>query len=209
MHKVLAHAGRPGRLWQQNHCGVYRSDDGGDSWERVDYGFPLGVRLRACVGPGDPDAAFVIPRRALIWLPADGRIGIIRTTDAGASWELIVAEEPAWAAVLREAMSQDAEAVYGAPRAGTSTNSTPTRSSRRRGTCRRSSRSKPRPRPSGGDRAPAGLLGDRGRWPEQVDVAAATVGDAVRALPVRDLVLERGAARPRSTSTSTASARTT
>jgi len=48
----------------------------------------------------------------------DGRIGIYRTTDAGASWELIVAEEPAWAAVLREAMSQDAEAVYAGTQSG-------------------------------------------------------------------------------------------
>ena len=48
VHKVLAHPGRPGRLWQQNHCGVYRSDDGGDSWERLDEnGLPVRLRLRA------------------------------------------------------------------------------------------------------------------------------------------------------------------
>ncbi len=29
VHKLLAHPGRPGRLWQQNHCGTYRSDDHG------------------------------------------------------------------------------------------------------------------------------------------------------------------------------------
>ena len=50
VHKVLAHAGRPGRLWQQNHCGVYRSDDGGDSWERAGReraSFRLRLRARA------------------------------------------------------------------------------------------------------------------------------------------------------------------
>jgi photosystem II stability/assembly factor-like uncharacterized protein len=43
VHKVLSHPGRPGRLWQQNHCGVYRSDDHGASWERLDgNGLPSG-----------------------------------------------------------------------------------------------------------------------------------------------------------------------
>ena len=49
---------------------------------------------------------------------ANGRIGIYRTTDGGASRELIVAEEPAWAAVLREGMSQDDEAVYAGTQSG-------------------------------------------------------------------------------------------
>ena len=120
MHKVLAHPGRPGRLWQQNHCGVYRSDDGGGSWERLDgNGLPSEFGFGIALDPGDPDTAFVIPEEgAENRVTCDGRIGIYRTTDAGASWELIVAEEPAWAAVLREAMSQDDEAVYAGTQSG-------------------------------------------------------------------------------------------
>ena len=36
VHKLLVHPAQPDRLWQQNHCGVYRSDDRGDNWERLD-----------------------------------------------------------------------------------------------------------------------------------------------------------------------------
>ncbi|MDX6511699.1 MAG: hypothetical protein QOE36_1203, partial [Gaiellaceae bacterium] len=36
VHKLLVHPARPERLWQQNHCGVYRSDDRGDTWERLE-----------------------------------------------------------------------------------------------------------------------------------------------------------------------------
>ena len=36
VHKLLVHPARQDRLWQQNHCGVYRSDDRGDNWERLD-----------------------------------------------------------------------------------------------------------------------------------------------------------------------------
>jgi photosystem II stability/assembly factor-like uncharacterized protein len=32
VHKLLLHPAKPERLWQQNHCGVYRSDDRGDNW---------------------------------------------------------------------------------------------------------------------------------------------------------------------------------
>ena len=120
VHKVLAHPGRPGRLWQQNHCGVYRSDDGGESWERLDEnGLPSGFGFALALDPGDPDRAFVIPEEgAENRVTCDGRLGIYTTADAGASWQLIVAEEPAWAAVLREGMSQDDEAVYAGTQSG-------------------------------------------------------------------------------------------
>ncbi|MGH3020592.1 MAG: WD40/YVTN/BNR-like repeat-containing protein, partial [Gaiellaceae bacterium] len=43
VHKLLLHPGRAGRLWQQNHCGVYRTDDRGESWERLEgNGLPSG-----------------------------------------------------------------------------------------------------------------------------------------------------------------------
>ena len=120
VHKVLAHPGRAGRLWQQNHCGVYRSDDGGAAWERLDgNGLPSEFGFGLALDLGDPDAAFVIPEEsAENRVTADGKLGIYHTTDAGASWELIVAEQPAWAAVLREAMSQDDAAVYAGTQSG-------------------------------------------------------------------------------------------
>jgi len=120
VHKVLAHPGRPGRLWQQNHCGVYRSDDGGASWERLDEnGLPSPFGFGLALDPSDPDTALVIPEEsAENRVTPNGRLGIYRTTDAGASWELIVAEEPAWAAVLREGMSFDGEAVYAGTQSG-------------------------------------------------------------------------------------------
>jgi photosystem II stability/assembly factor-like uncharacterized protein len=120
VHKLLAHPAKPGRLWQQNHCGVYRSDDHGTSWERLDgNGLPSGFGFGLALDPGDPDRAFAIPEEgAENRVTCDGRLGIYTTADAGASWELVVAAEPAWVAVLREGMSFDDEAVYAGAQSG-------------------------------------------------------------------------------------------
>ena len=99
---------------------VQRSDDGGESWERLDgNGLPSSFGFGLALDPSDPDRAFVLPEiGAENRVTCDGRIGIYTTADAGASWELIVAAEPAWAAVLREAMSYDDEAVYAGTQSG-------------------------------------------------------------------------------------------
>ncbi len=116
VHKLLLHAGKPGRLWQQNHCGVYRSDDWGDSWERLDgNGLPSDFGFPIALDPADPDRAWVVPEDgAENRVTAGGRFGVYRTDDAGATWELETEGLPqrAWLAVLREATSFDGAGVY-------------------------------------------------------------------------------------------------
>jgi len=111
VHKLLLHPERPERLWQQNHCGVYRSDDRGDSWERLDgNGLPSGFGFGLALHPRRPDTAFVTPEEgAENRVTSDGRLGVYRTDDGGASWSLAAQglPEPAWAAVLREGMASD------------------------------------------------------------------------------------------------------
>ena len=120
VHKLLLHAGQDGRLWQQNHCGVYRTDDRGESWERLEgnglpsaFGFPLALDHRR------PDVAFVIPEDK-VHSPdvgggnrttTDGRLRVYRTDDGGKSWEDASngLPERAWVEVLREGMSSDKE----------------------------------------------------------------------------------------------------
>jgi photosystem II stability/assembly factor-like uncharacterized protein len=111
VHKLLQHPARPERLWQQNHCGVYRSDDYGESWARLDgnglpsdFGFPLAL------DPRDPDVAYVVPEEgAENRVTSGGRLGVYRTSDAGESWTLLGGNLPdhAWASVMREGMAYD------------------------------------------------------------------------------------------------------
>ncbi len=116
VHKLLLHPARPDRLWQQNHCGVYRSDNRGESWERLDgnglpsdFGFALALDARA------PDVAYVVPEEgADNRVTSGGRLGVYRTVDGGASWELWADGLPdrAWIAVLREGLGYDDGGVY-------------------------------------------------------------------------------------------------
>src|SRR5918911_1057392 len=109
VHKLLVHPDRPERLWQQNHCGVYRSDDRGDDWVRLDTnGLPSAFGFALAIHPRDPDTAWVVPEEgAENRVTCDGKLGVYRTRDAGESWELRPARERAWAAILREDGASD------------------------------------------------------------------------------------------------------
>jgi photosystem II stability/assembly factor-like uncharacterized protein len=116
VHKLLAHPAQPERLWQQNHCGVYRSDDRGDNWERLDgNGLPSDFGFALALDSEDPDVAYVIPEvSGEQHFTPDGRLGVYRTGDGGASWELTSNGLPdrAWAAVLREGFAYDEGGLY-------------------------------------------------------------------------------------------------
>ena len=116
VHKVLLHPAKPERLWQQNHCGVYRSDDRGESWERLDgNGLPSDFGFALALDRSDPDVAYVVPEEgAENRVTSDGRLGVYRTGDGGASWELHAngLPERAWVAVLREGLAYDDAGIY-------------------------------------------------------------------------------------------------
>jgi photosystem II stability/assembly factor-like uncharacterized protein len=112
VHKVLVHPARPERLWQQNHCGVYRSDDRGATWERLDgnglpsdFGFPL------VVDPNDPDRAFVIPLvGAEDRVTPEGKLRVYETGDRGETWRPLtdgLPQEAAFPTILRQAFGHD------------------------------------------------------------------------------------------------------
>ena len=88
-HRVLLHPVKPDIMWQQNHCGVYMSKDGGEYWEDVSrpksmpyYGFALAIDeqnpARAWVIPVESDEKRIAP---------DLRLRVMRTDDFGKTWQ--------------------------------------------------------------------------------------------------------------------------
>lgn len=113
---------RPDRLYQQNHCGIYRLDRPGTRWTRIgrnmpaevgDIGFPIVVH------PRDADTAWVFPMDGqTVWprTSPDGRPAAYVTRDAGASWRRLDRGFPAaqaWWTVKRQAMCADARQPLG------------------------------------------------------------------------------------------------
>ena len=111
VHKLLLHPLRAERLYQQNHCGTYRSDDAGESWTEITPGLPSDFGYALALDPHDPDTLFVIPEESShMRTTVGGMLRVFRSTDAGASWEPLTNGLPqshAYVSILREAMCSD------------------------------------------------------------------------------------------------------
>jgi hypothetical protein len=111
VHKMDMHPSRPEVLFQQNHCGVYRSDNCGDDWIDIGegrlpsrFGFPIAVH------PHDPQTIYIALEDSDQYrMSVDGQLAVWRSRDAGESWERLVQGLPrnAHLVVLREAMAID------------------------------------------------------------------------------------------------------
>jgi len=111
VHSLVMHPNRPQVLYQQNHCGVYRSDNGGEDWIDIGdgklpsrFGFPIVVH------PNEPETIFIVPEESDDFrVSIDGRFTVWRSKDAGANWVELSAglPSPAHLVVLRQAMAMD------------------------------------------------------------------------------------------------------
>jgi hypothetical protein len=121
-HCVRMCPSNPDRLYQQNHCGIYRIDRPAKEWTRIgknmpkaigDIGFPIVIHPRddntAWVFPMDGQTVW--PRTALAGKPA-----AYVTRNAGKSWQRQDAGLPktqAWWTVKRQSMCTDAQSAVG------------------------------------------------------------------------------------------------
>jgi hypothetical protein len=111
VHKVARDAGDRERLYLQHHGGIYRSDDGGRTWQAMtgiagmDFGFPVVAH------PTRPGTAYLLPLESDGYrCTPDGRCTVWRTTDAGASWEPLtdgLPQHDAHLTILRDAFTTD------------------------------------------------------------------------------------------------------
>ena len=111
VHKLVMAPGGE-RLYQQNHCGVHRSDDAGRTWTEITAGLPTDFGFAAVAHPHDRDTCYVIPLDpGHSRLMPGGSASVWRTRDAGASWKRVdrgLPQRDAHLGVLREGLAVDA-----------------------------------------------------------------------------------------------------
>jgi photosystem II stability/assembly factor-like uncharacterized protein len=110
VHKLVMSPDRD-RLYQQNHCGMHRSDDAGQSWTEITEGLPSDFGFAAAAHPHDRDSFYVIPLdpghgRCM----PEGHAAVWRTRDAGSTWQRLdrgLPQQDAHLGVLREGLAID------------------------------------------------------------------------------------------------------
>jgi len=115
-HCVRLCPSNPDRLYQQNHCGIYRLDRPARRWQRIgrnmpaavgDIGFPMVIH------PRDADTAWVFPMDGTsVWprTSPDGKPAVYTTRNGGETWQRLdngLPASQAWWTVKRQAMAAD------------------------------------------------------------------------------------------------------
>jgi len=88
-HILVAAPTNPDILWQQNHCGIFRSTDGAQTWQDVSQPEgPARFGFAIAVADDDPNQAWVAPADSdMVRTAIKGALCICRTDDGGKSWK--------------------------------------------------------------------------------------------------------------------------
>ena len=112
VHNMMRAPGNGDVLYQQNHHGVWRSGDGGRSWDDITPGLPSTFGFPIRVHPRDPDTIWTLPLNgdSVGRFPPDAAAAVWKSSDGGANWEARregLPQDGCYFTVLRQAMAGD------------------------------------------------------------------------------------------------------
>jgi photosystem II stability/assembly factor-like uncharacterized protein len=111
VHKIVSHPSNPARLFLQNHWGLYKSDDAGDSWQDIANGVPSDFGFAMEIDHNDPQTVYIVPLESDEFrCTPEAKLRVYRTRNAGESWEPLtkgLPQENAFETVLRDGMAGD------------------------------------------------------------------------------------------------------
>ena len=118
VHNMMRAPGERDVLFQQNHHGVWRSADGGRSWDDINTGLPSTFGFPILVHPRDRDMVWTLPLNGDMAgrFPPDAAAAVWRTRNGGQTWQALregLPQNGCYFTVLRQAMAGDARDPLG------------------------------------------------------------------------------------------------
>ncbi|WP_263376533.1 WD40/YVTN/BNR-like repeat-containing protein [Granulicella aggregans] len=111
VHHIAMHPERPGTLFMQKHWDVMRTDDAGDSWQKISGDLPTDFGFVIDVHAHEPETLYVVPIKSdSEHFPLDGKLQVFRSRAGGNEWEPLTKGLPqsnCYVNVLRDAMTVD------------------------------------------------------------------------------------------------------
>ncbi|MDG6901675.1 MAG: exo-alpha-sialidase [Nitrososphaerota archaeon] len=110
VHKLAKNPMKQNVIFHQNHCGVYRSDNGGAGWTDIRNNLPSRFGFPMAVDANEPDRAYVAPLEGdFARIPPDGHFAVWSTDNKGKEWFKLDAGLPktSYYTILREGMTAD------------------------------------------------------------------------------------------------------
>jgi photosystem II stability/assembly factor-like uncharacterized protein len=109
-HRLVQCPASPDHLWVQHHCGIFASDDRGNSWREIKAP-PSSFGFGVVVHPNDPKTAWFVPAvKDEHRIPAGGKLVVTRTRDGGQSFDVLtngLPQENAYDIVYRHSLDLD------------------------------------------------------------------------------------------------------
>lgn len=111
IHRLVQHSTQPDVLYQQNHCGIYKSLNGGDDWIDIQHNLPSEFGFPIALDVHHPDTVFVIVEDGWGRNNVGDQFTVYRTGDGGEYWQPLTKGLPAGKGVrlgvLRHGMCTD------------------------------------------------------------------------------------------------------
>jgi BNR/Asp-box repeat len=111
LHRMVQHPTQPDVLYQQNHCGIYKSTNAGGDWTDIQGSLPADFGFPIALDPHHPDTVYTVVEDGEGRTNFGDQFTVYRTQDGGESWQLLTEGLPAGAGVrlgvLRHGMCTD------------------------------------------------------------------------------------------------------
>jgi photosystem II stability/assembly factor-like uncharacterized protein len=111
VHKLVMDPNTPDFLYQQNHCGVYRTEDGADSWVEISKGLPSGFGFPMVAHPHKSRTFYVVPEEGDFFrVAAKLQFRVYATVNGGQTWRKLgkgLPSKNAYLGCYREGLASD------------------------------------------------------------------------------------------------------